>query len=307
MYSSQTETTKSRIKDDDLKTIDLNSNDSDNVVNYENTTAHYEHCTDAQDIKVYDFYKTVTPLSIFIQFLYVCLIGLFTFCLLHYYIFIQYENSTNISHSTSSNLLLTEIIMLFCQFCVSYNKLIIKLSKIHKKYPKEVLENILIFNNQTYGAFNTITCCILQISTMALAPMFVPFTKKNCHGYDSKSCGFVQFISFFGIVMIIVYGLLVVVTVLTASFKGNHGIKLLRLNNDIYRKLFDMSIFGVFKIYDDRCVMCCVNTEYGKEHFVKLPCGHKFHNDCVDDWRKRNIKCPICLQTVLLPTNENIV
>ena len=42
---------------------------------------------------------------------------------------------------------------------------------------------------------------------------------------------------------------------------------------------------------------CCAVCLHESEEDVivkKLPCGHCFHVDCVDEWLKRRCTCPIC-------------
>jgi hypothetical protein len=41
------------------------------------------------------------------------------------------------------------------------------------------------------------------------------------------------------------------------------------------------------------CVICMSDFEEGEE-LRTLPCFHFFHSSCVDEWLKRNSKCPVC-------------
>jgi len=41
------------------------------------------------------------------------------------------------------------------------------------------------------------------------------------------------------------------------------------------------------------CTVCISEYEDG-ESLRKLPCGHKFHVECIDTWMDSNITCPIC-------------
>ena len=41
------------------------------------------------------------------------------------------------------------------------------------------------------------------------------------------------------------------------------------------------------------CNVCISEFEDG-ESLRRLPCGHKFHKDCVDTWLEANITCPVC-------------
>ena len=65
------------------------------------------------------------------------------------------------------------------------------------------------------------------------------------------------------------------------------------------------------KIFDDICIFCLDNfksdsdiqelkkdekkkKEFEKEETSKLGCGHKFHKKCIELWKKKNGKCPLC-------------
>lgn len=41
------------------------------------------------------------------------------------------------------------------------------------------------------------------------------------------------------------------------------------------------------------CIICLEDTEIGSE-VKKMPCEHKFHNDCIVPWLKLHSSCPVC-------------
>ena len=42
------------------------------------------------------------------------------------------------------------------------------------------------------------------------------------------------------------------------------------------------------------CMICmCESDEYTYK-FNKISCGHKFHFNCLEEWKKHSLKCPIC-------------
>jgi hypothetical protein len=47
----------------------------------------------------------------------------------------------------------------------------------------------------------------------------------------------------------------------------------------------------------DTCVVCLSGFECGQS-LRKLPCGHKFHQGCIDTWLSRRKVCPLCLLDV---------
>lgn len=49
---------------------------------------------------------------------------------------------------------------------------------------------------------------------------------------------------------------------------------------------------------DEMCVICIVDFE--KDAALRmLPCKHKFHTKCIDQWLANNSKCPICRTEML--------
>ena len=48
---------------------------------------------------------------------------------------------------------------------------------------------------------------------------------------------------------------------------------------------------------DLQCVICITDFRDG-EQVRTLPCFHKFHKDCIDEWLARDNKCPVCKQAV---------
>jgi hypothetical protein len=47
------------------------------------------------------------------------------------------------------------------------------------------------------------------------------------------------------------------------------------------------------RIEEESCSVCLLDLN-GNEWLRKTVCGHVFHQDCLDEWCKSNINCPIC-------------
>lgn len=45
---------------------------------------------------------------------------------------------------------------------------------------------------------------------------------------------------------------------------------------------------------EQECAVCLSNFEDG-DTLRRLPCGHHYHKDCIDDWLLRRKVCPLCL------------
>lgn len=204
-------------KSEDVQTVDLNTSGSDDGDNGYNKTLG------DQPFKDYSFKKTIDICDIFTQVLIVMGYGLFTFCLFHYYINMTYNSSSTVVHSDSSNLILTEIVMLFIRIIMSYTTLIIKLDHFGETFSEEQYEYRMSFRSYWYGALKTVAFVILHICTMALAPMFIPFNENKCHGYETHLCDLSRIIAFFGIIMIIMYGVaVVIIAIMTITQKSRH-------------------------------------------------------------------------------------
>eukprot|EP01017_Pseudomicrothorax_dubius_P001016 TRINITY_DN0_c3253_g1_i2.p1 TRINITY_DN0_c3253_g1~~TRINITY_DN0_c3253_g1_i2.p1 ORF type:complete len:101 (+),score=23.06 TRINITY_DN0_c3253_g1_i2:1-303(+) len=48
---------------------------------------------------------------------------------------------------------------------------------------------------------------------------------------------------------------------------------------------------------DKSCVICLAEFEHG-EKLRELPCKHRFHVGCIDQWLIQNGSCPICRDRV---------
>ena len=47
---------------------------------------------------------------------------------------------------------------------------------------------------------------------------------------------------------------------------------------------------------DSECSIC--TNVMGKSNIKTLQCGHKFHNDCINDWFQRGGGCPYCRKSI---------
>ncbi|XP_028795842.1 E3 ubiquitin-protein ligase SIRP1-like [Neltuma alba] len=49
----------------------------------------------------------------------------------------------------------------------------------------------------------------------------------------------------------------------------------------------------VITVENMRCIICLEDAEIGSE-VKEMPCGHKFHSDCIISWLKLRSSCPVC-------------
>lgn len=54
------------------------------------------------------------------------------------------------------------------------------------------------------------------------------------------------------------------------------------------------------------CSICI--TEYTESSKIRiLPCGHEYHDECIDQWLSENDSCPICRNRILHPDDSEIL
>jgi hypothetical protein len=52
--------------------------------------------------------------------------------------------------------------------------------------------------------------------------------------------------------------------------------------------------------YGDEVATCavCLSEHVAGEQLRRLPCGHRFHVHCCDQWLQRNKRCPLCVRPI---------
>jgi hypothetical protein len=59
------------------------------------------------------------------------------------------------------------------------------------------------------------------------------------------------------------------------------------------------------KANENCCAICLSDFEAG-EKLRLLPCSHRFHQTCVDEWLRVNASCPTCRQNIVADTQTDV-
>jgi hypothetical protein len=54
------------------------------------------------------------------------------------------------------------------------------------------------------------------------------------------------------------------------------------------------------------CIICQDNFEISRQGRLLNACGHWFHQNCIDTWFQRNVRCPICRHDIRTPASPHI-
>lgn len=83
-------------------------------------------------------------------------------------------------------------------------------------------------------------------------------------------------------------------TVITNTVNEKYSEK--EINNNVINNISTFSFKkNNFNITNDthNCIVCMCEIE-DNEECKKLKCGHMFHSNCIDNWLRRTLECPMC-------------
>lgn len=61
---------------------------------------------------------------------------------------------------------------------------------------------------------------------------------------------------------------------------------------------FNKSNIDNFSVENKMCNICLSQYEINEEYMI-LPCLHRFHSNCIEDWFKNQVTCPNCMCKVI--------
>lgn len=123
---------------------------------------------------------------------------------------------------------------------------------------------------------------------MAFSPKFVPFDQAHCNGYDDHLCKLCRFVAFFGIGLIIVYGLFAMYVIYKLAKEGWSAINSMKNDSYIFRTLYATSIFSIFDLHKSSDLWSASNEK------VSLGCGHVVDRVYLNENTLTLVKCVEC-------------
>ena len=56
---------------------------------------------------------------------------------------------------------------------------------------------------------------------------------------------------------------------------------------------------------EESCLVCIGAYEEG-EQVLTLPCFHRYHSVCIEQWLREQTTCPVCLKNVLEHLEDDV-
>lgn len=60
---------------------------------------------------------------------------------------------------------------------------------------------------------------------------------------------------------------------------------------------------AAFVAWNDKCSVCQLE-ELQRTQLCIFPCGHFFHRECIEEWLKRRMCCPLCMRRIWFENDE---
>lgn len=200
----------------------------------------------------------------------------------------SYEVNKNVATSNVSNILVSMIAMLVCRMVVSYTSFILNVSYRGQVMTKTDYRRTMALKSSSYVFIRSISSTILLILMMAFSPKFVPFNSENCNGYSKQLCQFCRMLAFFGVILIIVYGLFFLYVIYLWAKHGTEYITQLKNDSYFFRTFYNLSIFSIGDLGQTSDLWTSDNE------MIDLGCGHNVTKKYSDENSIILVKCVEC-------------
>ena len=84
------------------------------------------------------------------------------------------------------------------------------------------------------------------------------------------------------------------------SLNVEDGLSSSVLERNSHSEVIDLTYSDISDTEKDQFDFCSICLDEKNESVVKLNCGHLYHKDCVKDWLRRELSCPVCRSNITL-------
>ena len=219
------------------------------------------------------------------------------------------EADNSIKYNYSSILLLIILINSCRQLYLKIIEYFVIITFRGQSILESKFKNMIMFNSKIILIINNLIEQISVFACILSVPIFIPFTKDNCHEYSDGLCVFGRITAFFGIIHMISIGLLLIVLTCFCALINNRERREIIIK---FKKASNIPFIGgvvnIINLYDYECPICLVSGEESEDDkFVELPCKHKFHHKCILLWKEEGNNCPICRADINIDLNVSTI
>ena len=96
-------------------------------------------------------------------------------------------------------------------------------------------------------------------------------------------------------ILIIIIEIVIFIILYSSNCSSNidHGLSQSILDRNCRSEIIDLT-YDISDKEKEQFDFCSICLDEKKESLVKLNCNHIYHKDCIKDWLRRELSCPIC-------------
>ena len=253
----------------------------------------------SQNINSNESHIKITYCKLFNTFLFMILYGIWASTYINDWMFLTKEETK----TYTSKLLFCFMIYVICKFLNSIKDFCIMSTLIEKHMTTKDYESKMNFDNKYFKKIIKIFGCFVEIISILLMQIFIPYTKENCYDYTHSMCTNGRIGAFMGALTITSYclGFLIlciycILICLNPQYFQNRRNMITSVQRiPVLNNLF---LLQQLTVLDKECPICVTNgVESNDSSFVKLPCecDYYYHHECIKNWfNTGNLTCPTC-------------
>lgn len=219
-----------------------------------------------------------------------------------YFLNFYLEVDESIKYTYSSILLLIILINCGKELFKNITVFIICIKNYNKKFLKKRFEEMVHFNSKIVRIIYLLSEAVAIAAMILCVPIFIPYTEDNCHEYSYGLCVYGRIAAFFGIIYVILYGIIACFLILALLI---FGASVYQEKKKTVLRMSSLPVVGnlvsIINLYEEECSICLTDGKEGDSEFIKLSCDHKFHKKCIINWiRTPGVEqvCPLCRKPI---------